>query len=56
MTSLDSNCQSSDSRPSTPSTKRSSENLSEQKWGEHDIVSSPDPDQVKFKKYKTENK
>lgn len=54
MTSLDSNSQGTDSRPSTPpSTKRPSENLSEQKWEKHDISSSSDP--IKFKKYKTEN-
>lgn len=53
MTSLDSNSQASDSRPSTPpTTKRSSEDSSKRQ--KHEAVSSPDP--VKFKKSKTENK
>lgn len=53
MTSLDSNSQASDSRPSTPPfTKRSSEESSKRQ--KHEAVSSPDP--VKFKKSKIENK
>lgn len=53
MTSLDSNSQASDSRPSTPPpNKRSSEDSS--KRPKHEAVSSPDP--IKFKKSKTEKK
>lgn len=53
MTSLDSNSQASNSRPSTPPPiKRSSEDSSKRQKNE--AVPSPDP--VKFKKSKTENK
>lgn len=53
MTSLDSNSQASDSRPSTPPpTNASSEYSTQVKREQLETVSSPDP--VKFKKNKTE--